>query len=92
MTEDDAVSLARLLNDRGQVTYLGDDEVLSELVILNPEWLSKAIGHVMEDENGAIRAARGVLDHGRLGQVWRDQPGERVAGTARVFRYPAGLV
>jgi hypothetical protein len=65
-----------LLNDEGQITYLGDDEVLSELVILNPEWLSKAIGHVMEDEDGAIRAARGVLDHGHLGQIWRDRPGE----------------
>ena len=76
MTEDDAVSLATLLNDRGHITYLGDDEVLSELVILNPEWLSKALGHVMEDEDGTIRAARGVLDHGRLTQIWRDRPGE----------------
>ncbi len=86
MTEDDAVSLASLLNDRGQVTYLGDDEVLSGLVILNPEWLSKAIGHVMEDEDGAIREARGVLDHGRLGQVWRDRPGEP-AYSRRLYPY-----
>ena len=86
MTEDDAAELAELLNDRGLITYLGDDEVLAELVVLNPEWLSKAIGHVMEDEDGAIRVARGVLDHQRLGQIWRDRPGEP-AYSRRLYPY-----
>ena len=86
MTEDDAAELAELLNDRGLITYLGDDGVLAELVVLNPEWLSKAIGHVMEDEDGAIRVARGVLDHQRLGQIWRDRPGEP-AYSRRLYPY-----
>jgi molecular chaperone DnaK len=72
--EPDAVVLAALLHRLGQIIYHGGDEMLSDLVILNPEWLSKAIGHVLED--GPTRADRGILDHARLPLIWQSRPGE----------------
>ena len=74
LEEADAARLAALLHTLGQIVYHGGDEMLSDLVILNPEWLSKAIGHVLED--GSTRDARGILDHARLSLIWRSRPGE----------------
>jgi len=72
MTEEEAATLAGLLHDLGQIIYYGDDDGLRELVVLNPEWLTKAIGYVLED--GPTRQAQGVLDHARLRDIWRKRP------------------
>ena len=37
--------------------------------MLNPEWLTKAIGAVLEDR--PTRAASGVLSHSRLAEIWQ---------------------
>ena len=74
MPQADAEKLAVLLHRLGQIIYHSDDETLRDLVILNPEWLSKAIGHVLDD--GPTREALGILDHARLPQIWLPRPGE----------------
>ncbi|SCL71273.1 COR domain-containing protein [Micromonospora peucetia] len=61
--------LAELLHDLGQVIYYGDDDGLRDIVILNPEWLTKAISHVLEDQ--AVRHGNGILDHRELRRIWR---------------------
>jgi len=66
--------LAELMHDLGQTVYYGDDSGLSETVVLKPEWLTKAIGYVLEDK--ATRDARGVLDHRRLGEIWQRPDGD----------------
>ncbi len=63
-------TLLELLHDLGYVVYFGDDEGLRDVVVLQPEWLTKAIGYVLEDE--PTRAAGGELDHRRLDRIWRD--------------------
>ncbi len=65
-------TLAELLHDLGQIVYYGNDEGLRDIVVLNPEWLTKAIGYVLEDT--PTRRARGVLDHTRLKAIWQDRP------------------
>jgi internalin A len=72
MTEEEASTLADLLHDLGQIIYYGDDDGLREFVVLNPEWLTKAIGYVLEDE--ATRQTQGVLDHVRLRDIWQERP------------------
>ncbi len=72
LTDDEITTLAELLHDLGQIVYYGDDDGLRDTVVLNPEWLTKAIGYVLEDE--PTRAAGGVLDHARLATIWRDTP------------------
>ena len=78
---DQAVGLAEMLHLNGQVIYHGDDETLSGFVVLNPEWLTKAISNVLEDE--VTRKAGGVLDHARLRQIW----GKRANGAGYPARY-----
>jgi internalin A len=72
MTKEEAATLAGLLHDLGQIIYYGDDDGLRDLVVLNPEWLTKAIGYVLEDR--VTVDAQGVLDHARLRDIWRKRP------------------
>ena len=64
--------LLELLHDLGHVIYYGSDEGLKEMVVLNPEWLTKAIGAVLEDRG--TRASSGVLSHARLREIWKVSP------------------
>ena len=45
-----SATLAELMHDPRQIIYYGDDEGLRDFVVLNPEWLTKAISYVLEDE------------------------------------------
>ena len=66
-------TLAALMHDLGQIIYYGEDEGLQDFVVLNPEWLTKAISYVLRDE--PTRDNGGVLDHARLREIWQDQSG-----------------
>jgi internalin A len=76
----DAVStrtLAVLMHDLGYIVYYGDDERLKDDMVLQPEWLTKAIGFVLEDRQ--TQAMDGILPDSRLRQVWwlhtfKDEP------------------
>ncbi|MGH3823801.1 MAG: COR domain-containing protein [Pseudonocardiaceae bacterium] len=72
VTDGQVGTLVALLHDLGQVIYYGDDEGLRDLVVLNPEWLTKAISRVLEDR--PTRQTQGVLDHVRLKDIWRERP------------------
>jgi len=74
-------ALAGLMHDLGQVIHYGDDDGLRDVVILQPEWLTKAISYVLDDR--ATAAAGGVLDHRRLREIWIDP--------ARETSYPADV-
>jgi internalin A len=66
-------TLARLLHDLGLVIYYDEDEGLKDVVVLNPEWLTKAISYVLDDR--VTTEAGGVLDHKRLKAIWQDRDG-----------------
>jgi Leucine-rich repeat (LRR) protein len=78
---DEITTLAGLLHDLGLIIYYGDDEGLRDIVVLNPEWLTKAISYVLEDK--PTREDRGVLDHSRLKEIWQ----ERQNGAGYPARY-----
>jgi internalin A len=73
---DEMSTLAELMHDLGQIIYYGDDEGLRDFVVLNPEWLTKAISYVLEDE--PTRQSGGILDHARLTQIWENRSGAQV--------------
>ena len=85
VTDDGEIrTLAEYLHDLGQVIYYGDDEGLKDVVVLNPEWLTKAISYVLEDR--VTRNSYGILDHHRLKEIWQDGPdGQSYPG--RYHRY-----
>lgn len=65
----EAATLAGLLHDLGHIIHYSDDEGLKDIVVLQPEWLTKAIGYVLEDSE--TRNSGGILDHRRLGVIWQ---------------------
>ena len=73
-------TLANLLHDLGHIIYYGDDEGLRDIIVLQPEWLTKAIGYVLED--GPTRDAGGVLDHAHLKEIWQG-PGDQASPSIR---------
>ena len=58
------------MHDLGYIVHYSDDENLRDDVVLKPQWLTKAIGFVLEDRATAER--EGILPDGHLTQVWRD--------------------
>lgn len=51
--------------------YYAEDEGLKDIVVLNPEWLTKAISYVLEGD--LTRQAGGILDHERLKDIWHNR-------------------
>ena len=71
VTGKETITLAQLLHDLGHIIYYAEDEGLRDIVVLNPEWLTKAISYVLEDKT--TKDAAGVLEHARLRQLWQDR-------------------
>jgi internalin A len=71
LAQEELVTLAGLLHDRGDIVYFGEDLGLRDTVVLRPEWLTKAIGYVLEDRTTG--EAGGVLDHARLREFWQER-------------------
>ena len=65
------LTLAQLMHDLGHIVYYAEDEGLKDIVVLDPEWLTKAISYVLEDK--PTRDAGGILDHRRLRSIWQDR-------------------
>ena len=63
----DASTLIGMMHTLGHIVYY-DSDGLRDFVVLKPEWLTKAIGYVLED--GPTRSAGGILDHRRLNAIW----------------------
>ena len=70
LSEIDTATLAGLMHDLGYIVHYGEDENLREDVVLKPQWLTKAIGFVLEDR--ATQDADGILPDERLFEVWHD--------------------
>ncbi|WP_305790188.1 COR domain-containing protein [Symbioplanes lichenis] len=68
---DEISTLSELMHDLGHIIHYGDYEGLRDIVVLNPEWLTKAIGFVLED--GPTRSSAGVLAHRRLYEIWNEK-------------------
>src|SRR6266700_1110097 len=69
-------SLGNYLHDLGKILFFRDDYVLSNLVVLKPNWVTKAISRVLDDE--ATSKKQGILLHSDLPRIWAvDEDGQR---------------
>jgi internalin A len=71
MGPDEITTLAELMHDLGQIVYYSKNEGLRDFVVLDPEWLTKAISYVLEDEE--TRKNKGVLKHAWLKRILEDR-------------------
>jgi|CXWL01.1.fsa_nt_gi GTPase SAR1 family protein len=71
----DTETLAHLMHDLGYIVHYSDDEKLRDDVILKPEWLTKAIGFVLEDTD--TKDAEGILPDDHLYKVWHEHRFEK---------------
>ena len=78
-----AQTYALVLNELGYFIHFAQDSLLKEFIILRPDWLSKAISFILEDEQ--IEEAQGLLNTSRLSDI--------LFNPARIEeeRYPAEL-
>jgi GTPase SAR1 family protein len=68
-------TLGSYLHDLGKILFFRDDPLLSRMVVLKPNWITKAISHVLEDE--PTKEAQGILAHADLTRVWAtDEDGQ----------------
>ncbi|MEM7537627.1 MAG: COR domain-containing protein [Chloroflexota bacterium] len=65
-----AALYAAILNELGYCIHYADDSALNNVVILKPDWLSKAISFVLEDAE-TVRN-NGLVTHARLNVLWHD--------------------
>jgi hypothetical protein len=82
LEKNSAEALLRILHIRGRVVCYSDDDTLNKYIVLNPEWLTKAISFVLEDHE---TAKDGYLEHSRLSAIWSDHQ------RANEPRYPPEL-
>jgi GTPase SAR1 family protein len=70
LREIDTKTLAGIMHDLGYIVHYSDDEKLRDDVVLKPEWLTKAIGFVLEDRTTA--ESEGILPDKHLYEVWHN--------------------
>jgi len=68
-------TLGGYLHDLGKILYFRDDYVLSDMIVLKPNWVTKAISYVLEDE--VTRQAKGILAHSELPRIWATDEDDR---------------
>jgi internalin A len=68
-------TLGNYLHDLGKILYFRDDYMLSNLVVLKPNWVTRAISRVLDD--AATLKAKGILLHSKLPGIWsQDETGQ----------------
>jgi len=71
ITGDAVNHFASTLHDLGHILYFHHDTGLDDIVILQPEWITKAISKVLTDEVTRDQQ-KGVLDHKELARIWSE--------------------
>lgn len=56
------------LHDLGKILFFHDDFLLSNLIVLKPNWISKAISRILQDPQ--VQQAHGLLHHQELARIW----------------------
>ena len=67
-------ALGGYLHDLGKILYFQDDDMLANFVVLKPNWLTRAISRVLDDQ--VVEQNKGVLAHADFPRLWdKDENG-----------------
>lgn len=61
-------TLGDYLHDLGKILFFRDDYILSNMVVLKPNWITKAISLVLTNEK--TRKDNGIIQHVDLSHIW----------------------
>jgi len=79
-------TVGNYLHDLGKILYFHDDYILSNLIVLKPNWVTKAISLVLTNET--VSKDKGILHHSQLPRIWAtDEQGH----TYEPYLYPVFL-
>ena len=70
MDNDEARDFVAISHRLGHLIHYADDPALRNIVVLKPDWLTKAISYVLDDRQ--TRKDQGLVSFERLGQLWDD--------------------
>ena len=70
MYEEEARDFVRVSHKLGHLLHYEHDPVLRDIVVLKPDWLTRAISFVLDDKQ--TRASHGLVQFSRLVQLWND--------------------
>lgn len=62
--------LARWLHELGDILYFREDEELNDIVILDPEWVNRAISRVLESKE--VIGKVGIFTRQHMDEIWAD--------------------
>lgn len=68
ITENAVTQLSDYFHDLGDILLYKEDEVLKNIVILNPEWVTKAVYRLIDDQK--IQKNEGKFSFDDLARVW----------------------
>jgi len=70
LDERDAIVLLRWLHELGEILHYGDAPELRELVMLDPQWVTRRVGQVLASTD--VQNAKGILTRECLENIWPD--------------------
>ncbi len=68
ISEENFENVAGQMGRLGVITQFVDSPALGDFVVLNPQWLTKGISLVMEDEQ--LKDDKGEINHERMRGIW----------------------
>ncbi len=68
----EALSLSKYLHDLGIIINFQNDMYLKNMVILRPEWGTKAVYKVLDAQDTVLKGRNGILYYSDLAKIWKD--------------------
>ncbi len=73
LDENETQILMRWLHDLGDILHFHDEEMIRDLVVLDPEWMIKHVGLALRSDE--VKKRQGILTRIHLRELWPDLDG-----------------
>lgn len=66
-------SLSKYLHDLGIILHYEDDILLKGIIILSPEWATRAVYKILDSQETILKNRNGILKTADLPKIWKDK-------------------